>query len=43
MKQNKEPCYKSYEQMNAWEQMECRMGHYMFSKVINHKIYYKVN
>ena len=34
---------KTYEQMNEWEQMECRLGRYMFSKVIDGKIYYRID
>ena len=34
---------KTYEQMNKWEQMECRLGHYMFWKVIDGKKYYRID
>ena len=34
---------KTYGQMNEWEQMECRLGRYMFSKVIDGKIYYRID
>ena len=34
---------KTYEQMNEWEQMECRLGRYMFNKVIDGKIYYRID
>ena len=34
---------KTYEEMDEWEQMECRLGHYMFSKIIDGKIYYRID
>lgn len=34
---------KTYEQMNKWEQMECRLGHYMFWKYIDGKKYYRID
>ena len=35
--------WKIYEQMNKWEQMECRLGHYMFWKYIDGKKYYRID
>ena len=29
--------------MNKWEQMECRLGHYMFCKYIDGKKYYRID
>ncbi len=34
---------KRYDQMNAWEQMECRQGKYLTGKIIDGKIYYRVD
>lgn len=34
---------KTYEQMNEFEKMECRIGRYMFSKIIDGKIYYRID
>ena len=33
----------TYEQMNEWQKMECRLGRYITGKIINGKIYYKVD
>ena len=37
------PTMKTYEQMNKWEQMECRLGRYMFCKYIDGKKYYRID
>ena len=34
---------KTYDQMNKWEQMECRLGRYLTGKIIKGKIYYRVD
>lgn len=34
--------WKTYNEMNAWEQMECRIGKYLTGKIIKGKIYYKI-
>lgn len=33
----------AYEQMDDWQKMECRLGKYLTGKIINGKIYYKVD
>ena len=33
----------TYEQMNDWQKMECRLGRYLTGKIIKGKIYYKVD
>jgi len=34
--------WKTKEEMNKWELMECRIGHFMMFKIKNGKIYYKI-
>jgi len=34
--------WKTKEEMNKWELMECRIGRSMITKTINGKIYYKI-
>lgn len=34
---------KTKEQLNEWEQIECRLGHYMFCKYIDGKKYYRID
>lgn len=33
----------TYEQMNDWQKMECRLGRYLTGKIINGQIYYKID
>ena len=34
--------WKTKDEMNKWELMEYRIGHFMITKTINGKIYYKI-
>ena len=34
---------KQYCQMNDWQKMQCRLGRYLTGKIINGKIYYKID
>ena len=33
----------TYEQMNEWQKMECRLGRYLIGKIIKGKTYYRVD
>lgn len=33
----------TYEQMNDWQKMECRLDRYLTGKIINGKTYYRVD
>lgn len=35
--------WKQKEQMDEWELMELRIGHYMISKVIDGKTYWRID
>lgn len=37
-----EVIYKTYDEMDEWEKMECRLGRYLTGKIIDGKIYYKI-
>ena len=34
---------KTYEQMNDYEKLQCRLGRYLTGKIIDGKIYYRVD
>lgn len=35
--------FKTYDEMDEWEKMECRLGKYLTGKIIDGKIYYNMS